>query len=762
MKSKVLASAAVSAACVISHPAGAQCARGWEAIGELPGVLPRSGSDVVEAAAWDPDGDGPLPEYIVANWATAGNLPLGVIGAWDGTRWVELGRGSRALSLGEFRAVRGGPLYMLQCGAVARLDHPGAEWVQSIAPGSIGGTPGCNARALLPDGSLVIGGGFTGFRGLSYLARWMPGESLWREFGVPNAGVTAIHVEGDDVLIAGDFTDIGGVGCGGFARYSMSEGAWHAMPGWPYARANASHVEVTGAGVFVNQVRGIVRTDDDGGTPTQLMGGRFRFVNDMAETPSGGVHVCGTIMEFEDFFATAQVATWTPTTGAWTPVLWNTYGDWFGGGMVRRITTAADESLIATSMYRSNPREMVIGDDRLEGVGVVRLSPGGGVAEVLGEGFAQPPRAMTAMPDGTVLFGGEFRSVGNVPAKWIARWDPATRVFSSVGADALGPCFGMYTTRAGRVIAACAGEDGNLSVYRMAAAGDNWERLDAGWQTIGSSEWMRFLETPAGDLVVIWIGATRVLDSETGVWRNGPSYTGNGLLSVLPSAAFGLLVSGSGHVFGGRTVDQVHSWDPVSGVVSPIVGAPSRVESIVALDGERALVKHDGQLKILDTRTLAMDDAGGYSVSLAGSNAVRLADGDVLLRATWSGPSGSSSSQPQVARWDAQTHRIQALGYLNAIGQPFPMALTTGGDLVVASNFTSLDLRASMPYAAVYRNAAAACPADVDCRPGLDADDVSVFFDAFDAGRPLADIDLDRDVDGDDVLAFWSSWEAGC
>lgn len=753
---------AASIAAVVSQSASAQCARGWEAIGELPGVLPRSGSDGVEVAAWDPDGDGPLPEYIVTNWATAGNLTLGVVGAWDGARWVELGRGSRALSLGEFRAVRGGPLYLLQCGAVARLDHPGAEWVQSIAPGSTGGTPGCNTRALLPDGSLVIGGGFTGFRGLSYLARWMPGEREWREFGVPNAHVTAVHVAGEDVLVAGEFTDIGGVGCGGFARYSMSEGAWYPMPGWPYARATASHVEVTGAGVFLSLLGGVLRTDGAGGTPTPIMGGRFRFVNDMAEAPNVGLHACGTIMEFADFYATAHVATWSPATGVWNPVLWATYGYWLPSGGVQRVATANDGSLIASSMYRSDPQEMVIGDSHLEGVGVVRLSPDGGVAEVLGEGFAQPPRAITAAPDGTVLFGGTFRSVGNTPAKWIARWDPATGEFSNVGADALGPCFGMYTTGTGRVIAACAGEDENLRVYRMATEGATWEHLDAGWQSIGSSEWLRFLETPAGDLVMIGSGATRVLDSESDIWRNGPSYTGNGLLSVLPSGAFGLLVSGSGHVFGGRIVDLVHAWDPESGVVSPIGGAPSSVEGIVALDDERALVRHDGQLKILDTRNLAMEDAGGYSISLHGSHAVRLADGDVLFRATWSGPSGSSSSRPHISRWDAQTHRIQGLGYFNAVGQPIPMALTTGGDLVVASNFTSLDLRTSMPYAAVYRNAAAPCPADVDCRTGLDADDIPVFFDAFDNGHTLADVDRDGDVDGDDVIAFWTAWDSGC
>ena len=51
------------------------------------------------------------------------------------------------------------------------------------------------------------------------------------------------------------------------------------------------------------------------------------------------------------------------------------------------------------------------------------------------------------------------------------------------------------------------------------------------------------------------------------------------------------------------------------------------------------------------------------------------------------------------------------------------------------------------------------CIADYDCNGGVDGDDVSGFFAAWESGT--ADVNGDGGVDGDDVSTFFALWESG-
>jgi fibronectin type 3 domain-containing protein len=53
------------------------------------------------------------------------------------------------------------------------------------------------------------------------------------------------------------------------------------------------------------------------------------------------------------------------------------------------------------------------------------------------------------------------------------------------------------------------------------------------------------------------------------------------------------------------------------------------------------------------------------------------------------------------------------------------------------------------------------CPADFNQDGGVDGADVSVFFEAWEAGEAAADVNFDGGVDGADVDAFFVVWEAG-
>lgn len=54
------------------------------------------------------------------------------------------------------------------------------------------------------------------------------------------------------------------------------------------------------------------------------------------------------------------------------------------------------------------------------------------------------------------------------------------------------------------------------------------------------------------------------------------------------------------------------------------------------------------------------------------------------------------------------------------------------------------------------------CVADMDFNGGIDGNDLSVFFNYFEAGEEMADLDKNGGVDGADLALFFRSYESGC
>jgi hypothetical protein len=57
--------------------------------------------------------------------------------------------------------------------------------------------------------------------------------------------------------------------------------------------------------------------------------------------------------------------------------------------------------------------------------------------------------------------------------------------------------------------------------------------------------------------------------------------------------------------------------------------------------------------------------------------------------------------------------------------------------------------------------AAGVCPADFNQDGGVDGDDMTAFFAAWESGEMIADVNADGGIDGDDVTTFFHAWEAG-
>src|SRR5262245_57602789 len=74
-----------------SGPALAQCTFEWR-----PGESVASvNGDVAAVTNWDPDGDGPQPEWLVVGgyFSVAGDVPVHNLAAWDGKSWHDVGGG---------------------------------------------------------------------------------------------------------------------------------------------------------------------------------------------------------------------------------------------------------------------------------------------------------------------------------------------------------------------------------------------------------------------------------------------------------------------------------------------------------------------------------------------------------------------------------------------------------------------------------------------------------------------------------------------
>jgi len=169
-------------------------------------------------ARWDPDGDGPLAEVLVAGGAFGAmdGSPINGIAAWDGRTWIGFGNGLRASSNQEgvnAIVVHNGELYA--AGQVGINDTQGnhrvvrwtgTEWV-TIGPvfnGSLTSLASFN-------GNLFVGGDFTisGQQGSDFArwtgAAWLTYNSLNVGPGANNSRVEAMTAHAGDLVISGNF-----------------------------------------------------------------------------------------------------------------------------------------------------------------------------------------------------------------------------------------------------------------------------------------------------------------------------------------------------------------------------------------------------------------------------------------------------------------------------------------------------------------------------------------------------------------------------
>jgi hypothetical protein len=424
--------------------------------------------EVTCTVPWDPDGNGPLPTWLVAGGRdlTGGDRAAAVgLLAFDGTEWRDIGFGLTgivfALEVFNGELIVGGRFSLPTPGgsAVNLVRRSGSSWLplghgfnadvramtvfagELVVGGGVSSAGGINAPiarwngaswsslggvltqgsvlALANFGNLCVGGSFSTSVGHSLL-RWS--GTTWSAAGNPTRGGVAFEVsalraftgttQGSSFLVAaGRFDQIGGVAVNNVARAGTGASSWSAMGTLP-------------AGL---SVEGLFITNPFLGTPVVYAAGRNTSPARVAQWNGTAWNTVGSlgpttgtaIAHGLQLYGGSLVVGLEGTGGAeavfqftnnWTPLA--------GKGFSAPVQCLAFDGpdAIAGGAFVAADGLVVNGIARRSGTNWGPLGTGvsGGTATVL---------AVARASNGEVFAGGNFTAAGGTAASNVARWN---------------------------------------------------------------------------------------------------------------------------------------------------------------------------------------------------------------------------------------------------------------------------------------------------------------------------------------------------
>lgn len=648
-----------------------------------PQWLPSTGlrgtnGTVYALAAWDPDGSGPADTLVVigGNFSAAGNKVARNIAAWDPAtnEWYSLGdgvehpvyalailpngdvvtggqqasrwNGSAWTSLGisnPHNALTVLPDGTLVYGGFGCYMWTGTSWSpvpglgnevhalctldgDLVAGGSLAVTTGPHqytgsavarwngtywsplgmglndlneivyALAALENGDLVAGGDFTGTFGgqsLSKVARW--DGTTWQPLasGISGAVRSIIEMPNGDIIAGGDFSAAGGVNVSNIARWNGT--SWSAVG--------------SGADMQVNALVALPDTEF-------VAGGAFQNTGDDAAS---------------------RVAHWTGAS-------WSVAGSGFNSN-VSALCSLSEGDLVAGGDFTSAGNVTANRIARWNGAAWAPLGLG-----VSSSGVATPVvNAITELPNGDVVAGGQFMTAGEVEASRIARWNGSE--WFALGNGMNGVVYALTTLQNGDLVAGGSfSTAGGVTVNRVAKwDGVSWHALASGMN--GSVRALLLLSN--GDLIAGGLFTTAGGGTTNGIARwNGTNWSaiGSGMngpvhcLTLLPDGD--LVAGGEFTNAGGTAANRIARWNGASWAA---MGSGM-----------------NGTVRALATRPDGRVVAGGEYTT---------ADGNTVN---------------YVARWDGTTWASLGSG-LGGTSSPYVLALANlpNGDLALGGSFVT-------------------------------------------------------------------------
>jgi hypothetical protein len=410
--------------------------------------------------------------YLGGHFATAGGKTIDLIAHWDGTNYSEVGAGIDNEGYDVVKALlpaADGGLYIAgsyRFGGGLRADNiahwSGTTWRAlggGLAQQPYSGDPAHPyAIAVDDDGRIYVGGDFRIAGGLQVknLAMWEAGS--WHDIGGTNDRVRAMIVVGNDLYIAGDFTQVGDIAANHIARYNRTTNKWSTLGNGinGTVRALAFHDGLLYAGGGFTSAGQVTAYDVafwDGttwhpfGTKARIFersqeGGEIgTYVNALAVTDDrvyiGGhfqtIQFGTNISDLNSFVVTHNLVAWDPQNDEW---------GWVGTPLNPGVTDSESSGLFVEVNALALIGDMLYVGGGFNQAGTVAANnlarynvatgtwsvPNGSVG-----GFSRPTVYALAVYGSDLFVGGHFTTAGPVAARFVARLDTLTDTWSTLG-----------------------------------------------------------------------------------------------------------------------------------------------------------------------------------------------------------------------------------------------------------------------------------------------------------------------------------------
>lgn len=515
--------------------AAAQCAQDWKPTDGFSGV--ETFQNVHAVTTWDPDGNGPQAERLVAGgtFQYIADRAADTVAAFvpEAGRWEDLGGGVEMLIEAE------------ETGQIVDV-----AYVKGLC-------------AFQDD--LIVAGFFNDAGGVpvSNIARW--DGSSWSALGTGLAGESeAMTVYNGELIVAGSFAQAGGVTVNNIAR-------WNGASWQPLGSPAGTDGPVYGVAVHNGQLIAVGDFSTAGGAPATRIarwnGSQWQPLGTGLNDGAYGLAVLGGDLYVGGDFTLAGGVPQTKGVARWDGASWHPVagGQFFGVSDL----VAYQGDLIAGGVFTAF--------NAVGGVskGIARLDTATQTWHSMQGGFntAGGPSSMVVYDD-ELIVGGGFSKVGNVTVRSIARWIGSEGTWAKIA-----PGFDIapsgFTTYHGELIAAGGfGSAGDAEAKGVA----RWDGQD--WQPLGSGIADGSVVGVIDDLVEyddrLIVGgyffsaggvparSIAAWDGDTGTWSAlGSGITGGEIPRVHALAVFDgdLIAAGDFDFAGGVPAFNIARWD---------------------------------------------------------------------------------------------------------------------------------------------------------------------------------------------------------
>ena len=631
--------------------------------------------------------------YVGGTIGLAFNVPVANVAKWDGATWHALGSGVNmevyALALDGTDLYAGGrtPATSTPSGSVARWN--GSTW------STLGASTGTAVVSLAVAASGQVFAGVYFNSGGAMLNEW--NGSAWSPLvNVFTGRINALAVNGPDLYVSGEFTQINGLAANNIAKWNGA--TWSALGNG--LNGSAGPLVLSGTNLYVAgnftvagtvPARRIARWD--GNSWSALGAGINGIVRSMTFNATG-LYVCGQ-------FGTAGGSA-ANNAAHWDGATWSDLGA--GPSYEFRAVAAVGSNVYLGGQF-----------DKVGGVGATGIAKrSAGAWSALGSGLNNFVQAVAVR--GTDMYvAGSFIRAGSVEARYIAKWDGTA--WSSLGT---GPANGLN----GKVHALAVAGNGDVyagGYFTQAGGipanhvakwdGTTWSALGAGTNGPVHALAVNGPDLYAGGVFNTAGGtaANRVARWDGGAWRAVGAGVGGTLLPGLNVPVDHLAVR-AGEVYaagtfltaGGQAANRLAKWDGTAWSALG-AGAGAYIECLAASGSGLYVAGQFTALGGVAARNIARWDGTAWSALGAGLSATVLA---VAVRGTEvyasvQFPTGSGAGFSSLAKWDGTAWSTLGSGlnrYVNAL------AVTANGDVAAGGMFTAmLDGSKVSGYFGVYR-----------------------------------------------------------